>query len=64
MILDELKGRGFEFKKHANCQNCGDEIEWWVSPAGNWLPYNPMSKGSDEAVFHGKTCSNPVRKGE
>jgi hypothetical protein len=56
MTLTELKARGWTFKNHGTC-SCGDEVEWWTSRYGNPLPFNPMNRGTDNAVPHKETCS-------
>ena len=57
MKLDELTNRGYVFDRHAECADCGDRIEWWRTPSKGWMAFNPMSKGSEEAVTHRRTCT-------
>lgn len=58
MTLDELKQNAYEFVKHIECnRGCGDTIELWSTPNGNWAAFNPMQRGSDKAVMHRETCS-------
>lgn len=57
LTFDLMKSKGWKFDNNGTCNNCGDEIEWWESPKGNPAPFNPMNKGSDEAIFHSKVCS-------
>lgn len=55
---DELKAAGYIFSNDATCRACGDEIEWWETPAGKPMPFNPMTQGSSLAIAHFKTCSD------
>lgn len=56
--LRELKAQGYLYSNDAVCKGCGEDIEWWSSPAGNKIPMNPMTGDSSEAVAHWTTCSN------
>jgi hypothetical protein len=54
---DELKARGWKFQNDSTCNKCGDSIEWWDSPNGKPLPFNPMEKGLSPAIKHFETCT-------
>jgi hypothetical protein len=56
--FDEMKSAGYKFSNDANCRGCGDEIEWWETPAGKKLPMNPMTAGISPAISHWSTCSD------
>jgi hypothetical protein len=56
MTLDDLKAKGWVFQNHGSCSRCFKDVEWWLSRNGNPAPFDPMSRGTDEAVFHGETC--------
>lgn len=60
LTLDEIKARGWTFSNQGTCNRCGDAIEWWKTAQNNSAPLNPMNRGTDEVVFHTKTCGgNP-----
>lgn len=54
---NEMKAQGYVFDNGAICRGCGEEIEWWKTPQGKSMPFNPMKKSTDEAVTHFRTCS-------
>lgn len=49
---DELTSLGWTFANTSVCQNCGEDIEWWQSPQGTWVPLLPMPKASSLVVTH------------
>ena len=55
---DELKAAGYVFDNDATCRGCGDEIEWWKTPSGKSMPFNPMPSSSTPAIAHWATCSD------
>lgn len=58
----ELREKGYRFKETGRCrfEDCGEEIEWWETPAGRMIPLDP---GTMEPHF--ATCKpyNAMRKG-
>lgn len=54
---NELKAAGWEFDNDAVCRGCGEDIEWWRTPAKKPMPFNPMKSGTDKAITHFATCS-------
>lgn len=64
--FEEMKAAGYVFDNDATCRGCGDDIEWWITPAGKKLPMNPMSSGWSPATSHFTTCSDvdSFRKGK
>lgn len=55
--LDAMTAAGYTFKNHGTCRGCGEDIEWWETPAGRPIPMNPMQRGSDKAIAHFSTCT-------
>lgn len=53
---NEMKAAGYVFDNDSACRGCGEEIEWWKTPGGKAMPFNPMKAGSDKAVTHFTTC--------
>ncbi len=54
---EELKAAGYKFDNDGTCRGCGDEIEWWITPKGGKMPFNPMTSGSAPAITHFTTCT-------
>lgn len=54
---DALKAAGWVFDNDATCRGCGDDIEWWITEAGNKMPMNPMPRGTSEATSHFASCT-------
>lgn len=56
----ELRDAGYRFDEHGTCrgEDCGAEIEWWITPKGKKMPFNLMSDGDSPAVSHHSTCPN------
>ena len=59
---DELKAAGYIFDNDAECRGCGDSIMWFKTPNGKSIPMNPMQRGTDPAVAHWATCSDPPER--
>lgn len=55
--FDAMKAAGYRFDNDAACKGCGEDIEWWFTPAGKKIPMNPMPSGSSPAMSHFSTCS-------
>ena len=38
----ELRDAGYRFDEHGTCrgEDCGAEIEWWITPKGKKMPFN------------------------
>ena len=54
---DHLKEHGYKFMNDAVCKYCGDDIEWWETPSGKRLPFDPMPRGNSMAKNHLSTCT-------
>lgn len=57
---DQLKESGYKFDNHAKCrgEDCGVEIEWWITPKGRKMSFDLMLNGDSPAVAHITTCPN------
>lgn len=53
---DALKAAGYVFDNYATCRGCGDDVEWYKTPAGKSIPMNPMPTGGSLAITHFSTC--------
>lgn len=52
----ELVVAGYVFSNLKPCNGCQRNIEWWTSPRGSPLPFDPMAEGAEMAVNHLETC--------
>ena len=55
--LDDMKRSGYTFRNDAVCKGCGEDIEWWITPEGKYIPMNPMPRGVSDAKAHWSTCT-------
>lgn len=55
--MNHLKAHGYKFQNDAACKLCGDDIEWWETPSGKRLPFNPMGDEQSAAIIHLSTCT-------
>jgi len=66
--LADLSKRGYRMSdgkdgtNAGRCRDCGEDVEWWKSPKGKNIPFNPMVRDSDPAVAHWDTCSDKGAK--
>lgn len=54
----EAIAQGYKFEKKGHCRgaNCKAEIEWWITPKGKQMPFDP---GTMEP--HWSTCPDRDR---
>lgn len=54
--IDELTAHGYRFTNEATCRGrqCGQRIEWWLTPNGKKLPLDVDESGNVTA--HWGTC--------
>jgi len=57
---DALRESGYRFDNHATCrgEDCGVEVEWWITPKGKKLAFNLMQNGDSPAIAHFASCPN------
>jgi hypothetical protein len=55
--MNHLKAHGYKFQDDSVCKFCGADIEWWETPSGKKLPFDPMTYGASAAVMHITVCS-------
>lgn len=48
--IEELKAAGYKF------ENCGERIEWWITPRGKKMPMSVDESGNCESHF--SNCPN------
>lgn len=55
-----LKAAGYVFQNDGRCRGCQRDLEWWRTPSGRKMPFDPMDASKDEspAVPHHATCPN------
>jgi hypothetical protein len=55
---DALIQAGYRFDNHAVCRSeeCGAEIEWWISPREKKMPFALMQNGDSPAIAHFASC--------
>jgi hypothetical protein len=58
--FDTLRSAGWRFDNHANCNRCGEQIEWWKDPNKKWVPFNLMQRGSQLAIRHWLSCGKDI----
>ena len=56
-----MRFHGYAKSGEGRCQACGMSLEWWLSPAGNRMPMNPMPDLLTPAVSHFATCPDAKR---
>lgn len=63
---DELIERGYRFQNHGTCsgEDCGAEIEWYLSPNQKAMPFDLMPDGSSPAKVHWVSCPNAGQFGK
>jgi hypothetical protein len=54
-----LLAGGYSFSNKAACHDCGQEIDWWLTPKGGQLPMNV-----DSAVVHMETCTRALSRAQ
>lgn len=54
--LAALKAAGYLKANNGQCHGCFSAIEWWVTPSGKKMPFNPMPTESSEPIAHFATC--------
>lgn len=42
----------------SKCKNCGEEIEWWLSPHNKSVPFDPCDRDDVQRVCHWDTCTD------
>jgi hypothetical protein len=60
--LEEMKQQGYKYKNDNVCE-CGDDVEWWETPRGFSMKFNPMEKGTSPAMPHNRECPEAKPQG-
>jgi hypothetical protein len=57
---DALIEAGYRFDNYSTCrgEDCGADVEWWVTPLNKKLPFNLMQNGDSKVVPHWASCPN------
>jgi len=53
----ELQAAGYRFLDHGCCDACEQRIEWWRTPQGRQIPFDPMPAPEAPACGHWSTCN-------
>jgi hypothetical protein len=62
---EAMEKKGYYRNCYTRCRGCNRPMEGWYSPAGHWMPMDPMERPDSPAVSHFSTCpkANEFRKG-
>ena len=61
--LGDLRSAGYKMSEgndgtnYAVCRDCGEDIEFWITPNGKKIPFNVMRQANDPAIVHFNTCT-------
>lgn len=53
---EALEEAGFHRRCYTRCSGCNAAMEFWKTPTGKSLPFDPMPDGDSRAVSHFATC--------
>jgi hypothetical protein len=52
----ELEAAGYEWHSRTLCRGCGQEIEWWRTPSGRWMPIELVPEMGGQRMAHWGLC--------